>query len=550
MAKQNVRKKQATSVAARKDAVRNYEDGLAFTREPKTDLLLRTATMMVGEPKFYDGEPDGVDKYDAVFQKVIDTDPEFALKLAAYARNELYLRSAPVKMLVDFANSSRKVDGVVVHPSVNVPNARLYVEAIVRRADDITEVVASHLKREDKTATGKLPHLLKNGLAQAFQNFDLYQFSKYDGAHSTVTMRDAMFLTHPMAVARNEEQKEIFKLIATKSLPPADTWEVKLSTKGSSKESWEEIIPRMGYIATLRNLSGFLRHGVDMDLPIKRLTAKDGIRRAKVFPMNVLAAYRAVEQAEAKNPEDKTALLRALETALRMSVDNVPRLDGTTFIAIDKSGSMDHSVTERSSLRLMDVAMLFGAMSQYICDKAIVMNYADNIGLVTLSPSVGVLENFNKIKRTHPLTGSTMAYRAVKWLNEEEKEVDRIIFFTDEQSYNMRDQENRLRAVYNMLGKKREDDDTVYLQYLKYKRNINKDVYLYEVDLAGYGVGQIPQEEPRVALLAGYSDKVFEFMKIFETNGATMQKDVEAFDVKSYVEGIRNKPRREYPAST
>jgi hypothetical protein len=305
----------------------------------------------------------------------------------------------------------------------------------------------------------------------------------------------------------------------------------------------------MGYLATLRNLAGFLRHGVDITIPVKRLTAKDAIRRAKVFPMNVLAAYRAVEAAEAKNPEDQVALLRALEVALRESIDNVPRLDGTTFIAIDKSGSMHDAVSERSSLKLYDVAMLFGAMSQYICDRPIVMNYASDIGLVTLSPSASVLENFEKIRKTRPESGGTSAYLTIQWLIENKKKVDRIIFFTDEQSYNVVDTANRFRSMFGMKSEPNEDAASVYMQYLRYKRDINPDVYLYEVDLSGYGVGQIPQKEPRVALLAGYSDKVFEFMKIFETEGATMMKDIEAFDVRSFVEKIRSAPRRKYPAS-
>jgi hypothetical protein len=41
-------------------------------------------------------------------------------------------------------------------------------------------------------------------------------------------------------------------------------------------------------------------------------------------------------------------------------------------------------------------------------------------------------------------------------------------------------------------------------------------VYLYSVDLAGYGTSQFPTDERRVALLAGWSERFLEFIPLFE----------------------------------
>lgn len=107
------------SLKNRPDATLNYEGGLAYIPKAKTKLLTMVATSLVGEDKFYTSGEKHDTELLATIHSVIKDDPEFVLKLAAYARNVLNMRSVSLVLLGEFANSEAVG---------TVPNARKYVE--------------------------------------------------------------------------------------------------------------------------------------------------------------------------------------------------------------------------------------------------------------------------------------------------------------------------------------------------------------------------------------------------------------------------------------
>ena len=62
-----------------------------------------------------------------------------------------------------------------------------------------------------------------------------------------------------------------------------------------------------------------------------------------------------------------------------------------------------------------------------------------------------------------------------------------------------------------------------------YKRRTGADPFIYSVDLAGYGSLQFP--EPKVATLAGFSEKMFETMAMVETDPQALIKRVRAVEL-------------------
>jgi len=236
----NVKRTVGERLKDRPDATRNYEGGLAFEADPKTELALRFMTFLVSEPKFYtDGEQD-TDEIAELIERVAAEDPEFPLKLAAYARNEMYLRSAPVFALVE---------------SAQYDHCKPYIEkwtpSIIQRADELTEAIAAFINKHGEIGSrGKasLPNSLKRGLARAFYNFDRYNFAKYD-RDGEVKLKDVLRLVHPKP--RSEFESETFRMIRDRTLPVPVTWEVILSTKRNpetgevyetKKEAWEAVI--------------------------------------------------------------------------------------------------------------------------------------------------------------------------------------------------------------------------------------------------------------------------------------------------------------------
>jgi len=105
---------------------------------------------------------------------------------------------------------------------------------------------------------------------------------------------------------------------------------------------------------------------------------------------------------------------------------------------------------------------------------------------------------------------STNAYLAIKYLNDNKIKVDRIVIFSDMQ-------------CYSTSGR----NESIYEELVKYKRNINPNVYTYSFDLASYGTLQIPDDESRVCTAGGFSDKVLSFIPKFEQDKIDMLEEIE-----------------------
>src|SRR6185295_10373977 len=108
------------------------------------------------------------------------------------------------------------------------------------------------------------------------------------------------------------------------------------------------------------NLNTLLRNGVlsdvaSIELVAKRLSDREAIKRARAFPYQLLAAYKAAAN------EMPGAITCALHDALEIATENVPSIDGTIFVCPDVSGSMHSPVTGHrrgatTTVRCVDIA--------------------------------------------------------------------------------------------------------------------------------------------------------------------------------------------------
>lgn len=240
----------------------------------------------------------GNDRLARIKALIAQNDPAFVAKLAVYAREKMYLRSVPVVLTVELAK---------IHRGDNLVS-RL-VSGVVQRADEITELLSYYSTVNERQGVKKLNGLSKQvqrGLAHAFNKFDEYQFAKYN-RDAAITLRDALFLTHP--IAKNEAQQAIFNKIVARTLETPYTWETELSALGQQKfqneaqktaafqTKWEELIDsdKLGYMALLRNLRNILQANVSpkhIEKVCTRLADANEVARSKQFPFRFLAAYR------------------------------------------------------------------------------------------------------------------------------------------------------------------------------------------------------------------------------------------------------------------
>jgi hypothetical protein len=522
MAKLNPKANIRRAVQSEPTRTTNYEGGVAFTMNDKLRLYTRVASCLVGEPKFYkevDEETGRItaDNQDDLLLKDLATvarlEPEFILKLAAYARNNLYLRTIPTVMLVEAS----------LIPETK-PFVRRYAPFIIKRADELTEAMA-YLQAKignigSKSPKGSMPAALKKGLADSFHNFDAYQFGKYnrDGA---VKLKDVLKVVHPKPL--NDAESALFLSIKDETLASPETWETVISGKGSTKENWESIIPKMPYMATLRNLRNFLEKGVDADslrIVLARLSDPEQVKRSKQFPFRYFSAYREIENVGSPYT---TKTLDTLETALDISVANLPRFAGTTFITADNSGSMSAPLSAKGSVRREDVANLLMAISNALCEFPICSIFGDDFKVKNMSQRNGAIANMRTI-RNDEVGSSTNAYKAFDYLINNRIKVDRIILFSDMQCYDSSHRAYTLMSSYNYGY-----ESNIAASFRKYKTTVNPKVYLYSIDLAGYGTSQTPENEPNVMTIAGWTEKILNFIPIFESDKATAVQAIDNY---------------------
>ena len=208
------------------DVIMNHEGATAYRMSAEMELYTAVVTTMLSDLNYEKAD----ERVNRIAELVAKVDPVFVAQLAVYARTQMYMRSVPMLLLVELAR---------VHKGDNLV-ARAIAKTI-SRADEISELLACYQLRNPQQGIkklAKLSHQVQAGLQEAFNNFDEYQFAKYDRSSQVVRLRDALFLVHPKA--KDAEQQAIFDKIASQTLDTPYTWETELSALGQQQFESEE----------------------------------------------------------------------------------------------------------------------------------------------------------------------------------------------------------------------------------------------------------------------------------------------------------------------
>lgn len=478
---------------ARPDATVNKAGGLAFMADPRTELYLRACASFL-EDSYYTKAPQKLAELRTAISKC---DRGFVLRLAAYARNEMHLRTLPLVLLAEASVMQSS-------PKECKSDVRRFVPAIVRRADEPAELLAYWISQLGKGNKAKLPNALKRGLSDAFERFDEYQLAKYnrDGA---VKLRDVLNLIH--AKPTSPERAALYKRVLEGQLATPETWEVALSTQGASAETWNAIAPKMGIMAILRNLRNFEKHGATeaIKIALEMLQDPEAVRTSKLLPFRWFSAEREIRDQRLKD---------AVQTALNLSIENVPTWSGSTAIFVDLSGSMETPLSAKSKVQYVEVGALMGAMATKLAGGgeylvgAFGASYAD----VPVSKHDGILTNMRRIRNTG-VGHSTNAWLTIESLRKRKKVVDRVILFSDMQCYD--------NSGY--LHDRLTNDCSLASQWKRYQAEVNPKAILYSVNLAGEGTLQFPSDERRVVQIAGWSGRILDLISSYEAGGSVVE---------------------------
>lgn len=373
---------------------------------------------------------DGVSVSDEISRLVPLCEPQDVARLTIEARQMQKLRHTPLFLAVQMAK----------YPSHNALLDEVLPQ-IITRADMLTDFLAIYWKDKKQPLTNKI----KKGLAKAFDNFDEYQFAKYD-RNANIKLRDVMFLSHPKA--KDEKQEILFSKIANRELAVPDTWEVALSTGQDKLQTWVRLIEsrKIGGMALLRNISNMERAKVPSDI-IKKGIAN--ISSTMLLPLDFLKSARMNKKYE-----------KDIEKAMLNSYSRLPKLKGKTLFILDVSGSMTAPISSKSNFSRMDSAIAMAMLASNQCeDYKLVITAGDDWKRIGAhyeieNPSKGfdLYEQVNKGKK-YVGGGGIFTRQCLEWCKEEYKgeEFDRIIVFSDSQDCDIVDKTPKPFGKFNYI---------------------------------------------------------------------------------------------------
>ncbi len=278
------------------------------------------------------------------------------------------------------------------------------------------------------------------------------------------------------------------------------TWETASSRYGKlDARFWEAMIPNMGIFALVRNLRNFDQVGISDEAvaTVKaKITDAENIAKGRMFPIRFLGAWAATNSMRWGEP---------LETALNLSLSNVPGLKGRTLILVDISGSMTQSrLSDKSELTREAGACVFGAALAVRAENADLVAFETDSRPVPFHKSQSILRLVEDIKRKPNEQGGTNTLQALdRWF----KDHDRVIIITDEQATSWAPARSSSSFWGHQPYPSWEGKDKIDA--------IKAPIYLF--NLAGYKPGMLPVgENRRYALGGGLSDQSFKVIELLE----------------------------------
>jgi hypothetical protein len=466
----------------------NLAGGDAFAQDAELELASLVTTSMTMD-QFYRSADQGLAR---MRELVTAVDPVYAAKAAVYTRQKDGLRSI-----------SHAVAGEIAHNVKGEKWTKDFYRAVVRRPDDVTEILAYYLSNYGKP----VPNSLKKGLGASFAKFDAYQLAKYRGENDGLSLVDAVRLIRPRPTERNATA--LAQLIAG-TLRSTGTWEAKVSAAGSAEnveeakqEAWAELLEKgtIGYLALLRNLRNIAAQAPGLvGRACELLTDQERVEKSLVLPFQFMIARHELDG----NP----VLVRALSEAVDLSLANIPDLGERVLVAVDGSGSMAAPVAGNALLTRKGVGSLFAA-ALYKRNLADVIVFGSTAGPVSgLNPTDSTLTIADRIFEA--CYGHSTNFHTI--FSAAKRGHDTIVIFSD------------MQAWVTQYGY----GNTPARAFQEYKGRWNASPKVFAFDLAGYGTSQFPEKD--VYQLAGFSDKSLALMSQYRTDPRAIVTAIKAIE--------------------
>jgi 60 kDa SS-A/Ro ribonucleoprotein len=485
----------------------NEADGQAYQLSPKHQLAQYAATGCFNST-FYASADEQLGKVIELCQQV---EAEFIARCAVYARERGLMKDMPA-LLLAVLSTKDKVLFNAVFPRV-IDNGKM-----LRNFVQLMRSGAAGRK-----SLGSAPKRLINEWLNARSDEALFK----DSVGQTPSLADIIRMIHPKPQSTSREalygyfigrafnadalpsivrEFEAFKSAKTGERGAApDVPFQMLTALDLGTAEWTAIARHAGWQMTRMNLNTFARHGVFeqpglTELITERLRNSQLIRKARVFPYQLLTAFTMADEAIPQ------AVREALQDAMEIAISNVPRVSGKVYVFPDVSGSMQSPATgfrkgATSKVHCLDIAALIAAAILRQNPQAEVIPFSDDVVKCRLNPRDSVLTNAQKLAALP--SGGTNCSAPLRELNQRKAAGDLLIYVSDNESW-----------VDAPRGGWYGNSATETLkQWAQFKQR-NAQARLVCLDIQPYATTQAAERED-VLNIGGFSDQVFDVIAEF-----------------------------------
>jgi 60 kDa SS-A/Ro ribonucleoprotein len=480
--------------------VLNDAGAAAYELSPKATLARLAATGCLTRTYYASAET----QLDRVLDLARQVDTDFLAQTALYARRKGFMKDMPALLCAVLA--TRDLDRLIeVFPQV-IDNGKML--------RNFVQIVRSGVT--GRKSLGSAPkRLVRQWLERASERQLVHALIGNDPS-----LADVVKMVHPRPA--DAARQAFYAWLVGKpwdaaALPDAlrafEAWKVSrdgdvpdvpfqmLTALNLGEKEWNTIASNASWQTTRMNLNTFARHGVLRDPAlVKRLIARladpEQIRRARVFPYQLLVAYLNA------GSEVPLELRDALQDAMEIAISNVPEIAGNVVICPDVSGSMQSPVTgyrkgASSKVSCLDVAALVTAAFLRKNRNARVLPFEMEVVEIALNARDSVMTNATKLASIGG--GGTKCSAPLKWLiREKQTPVDLVIFISDNESW----------------ADPKANRGTTLMAKWEEIRIHNPKAKLVCIDLVPNTTTQAPDRKD-ILNIGGFSDNVFELIASF-----------------------------------
>lgn len=519
----------------------NEAGGRAYSFDAKHALAQYASTGCLNNT-FYASAGEQLDKVLTYCKQV---EPEFIAKTAVYARKKGFMKDLPALLCAVLAVRSPELLEKIFDRVID--NGRML--------RNFVQMVRSGVV--GRKSLGSLPKRLVRQWIRRRSDEQLFR----DSVGSTPSLADIVKMVHPKPqtperealfgymIGRNHDAEKLpfivqeyedFKRIASEGGVSQEIPDVPfqmLTSMNLSTAQWARIAEKASWQTTRMNLNTFARHGVfgggivpsrskkasrkektigyiskSLKNVWKAMIPQDGniisticnrlrdekeIARSKVFPYQLLAAYMNTGESDGV----PRSIRNALQDAMEIATQNVPKIDGKVFVFVDVSGSMHSAITGQrkgstSKVRCIDVAALVAATLLRKNPNTEIVPFESKVSPVSLNSRDSVMTNAERLMKLP--AGGTNCSAPMRHLNKINATGELVIYVSDNESW--------LDSPH--YGRYNGSPATETMKQWNIFKQRSPHAKMICIDIQPYGTTQA-KERSDIINVGGFSDQVF-----------------------------------------